>query len=122
MPPALSLTVPLLQPRAAARLPAPPPAPQVELAEKNAELEAATREAEALLASISESTALAEKEKAKVAVIVQVRGRGRWVDGWLGAAPVGAGLPALAGSRALRVHGAAVPPHPQPPASSLSHS
>ena len=42
----------------------------MELAAKNVELAAATREAEGLLASISESTAVAEKEKAKVAVIV----------------------------------------------------
>ncbi len=44
---------------------------QAELAVKNQELAAATREAEKLLREISESTAVAEKEKHKVAVIVE---------------------------------------------------
>lgn len=43
---------------------------KAELAVKNQELAAASRDAEALLQSISESTAVAEREKAKVAVIV----------------------------------------------------
>lgn len=48
-----------------------PPNPQAELAVKNQELAAATKEAEKLLREISESTAVAEKEKHKVAVIVE---------------------------------------------------
>ena len=44
---------------------------QAELAIKNQELAAATREAEKLLREISESTTVAEKEKHKVAVIVE---------------------------------------------------
>eukprot|EP00878_Enallax_costatus_P011217 GHUV01011714.1.p1 GENE.GHUV01011714.1~~GHUV01011714.1.p1 ORF type:complete len:503 (+),score=217.42 GHUV01011714.1:213-1511(+) len=43
---------------------------KAELAIKNQDLAAASKEAEALLKSISESTAVAEKEKQKVAVIV----------------------------------------------------
>lgn len=48
---------------------------QVELAEKERELAAATKEAEALLRNISDSTAVAEKERAKVAVIVEAVSR-----------------------------------------------
>ncbi len=43
---------------------------QGELAIKNVQLAAATKEAEKLLKEISENTAVAEKEKNKVAVIV----------------------------------------------------
>lgn len=61
---------------------------QAELAVKNQELAAATREAEKLLREISESTATAEKEKHKVAVIVEAvskqvgGGRCCWCARW----------------------------------------
>lgn len=45
-------------------------ASQGELAIKNVELQAASKEAEVLLSKITASTTVAEKEKAKVAVIV----------------------------------------------------